>query len=119
MDVWTAGRRIEPSAGPSITVSWVWPVALVLVVGEIDEASAPLLERRLVEAVERRAARIVVDASALTFLDSAAVEVLVAASRLLRRRGGTLTLVDLRPDLRRVVESTAPFGEVLLVPRSR
>jgi anti-anti-sigma factor len=118
MDVWMPGRRRDRSA-PSITVSWVWPVALVLVVGEIDRAGAAGLERRLVEALDGGAARIVVDASGLTHLDPAGVEVLARASHALRARGGTLSVVDLRPDLRRAVESSGVAGEVVLLPASR
>lgn len=96
----------EPTLRPcelSTTLTWLWPEALVIVVGEVDHFSAPLLYRRLHEAIHMGATRITLDASGLSFLDGAGMRCLTAAARSLRERGGDLVVLDLRPSLVRVL----------------
>ena len=52
---------------------------VVSVHGELDVASAPVLERRLLELFNLPLSRVIVDASQLTFIDSAGLRVLVRA----------------------------------------
>jgi len=53
-----------------------------------------------------RARRLTVDASGLSFLDSASVRVLVLAARALRGRHGTLVLARPQPVVTRLLEIT-------------
>jgi anti-anti-sigma factor len=50
----------------------------LVVVGEIDIATAPLLERRLTEAEARDAPQLIVDLDRVSFMDSTGLQVLVA-----------------------------------------
>jgi anti-anti-sigma factor len=86
-----------------VTLTWLWPEAMVIVLGDVDHFSAPLLGRRLSEAVDAGATRITLDAFGLTFLDAAGMRTLVAASRALRERGGDLVVLDTRPGLTRIL----------------
>ena len=51
---------------------------VLVVAGEIDIATAPVLEQRLTEAEAREAASVIVDLDGVTFMDSTGLQVLVA-----------------------------------------
>jgi anti-sigma B factor antagonist len=51
---------------------------VVVVVGEIDIATAPALERLLIEAEATTAGSVIVDLDGVTFMDSSGLQVLVA-----------------------------------------
>ena len=71
--------------------------------GEVDAATVERLRSALVDA--QRAPRVIVDLSAVTFLDSAGVNALVGAYHRVPP-GGELRVVGLRPNVRRVFEIT-------------
>jgi anti-sigma B factor antagonist len=76
--------------------------------GELDAFTSPELRselHRLLEDVATK--RLVVDLTAVTFLDSSALGVLVGALRRLRERGGELHVVQPRPTVKRIFELTA------------
>lgn len=60
--------------------------------GEVDMASAPLLWDRLSAAIPEVKARLVVDLSQTTFIDSSALAVFVRAQKRLRPAGADLVL---------------------------
>jgi anti-sigma B factor antagonist len=72
--------------------------------GELDLHAAPELRDRLDVALDEGAKVIVLDLSAVTFIDSMALGVLLGAVNRLRRRGGDLRLVVPNPQLRRIFE---------------
>jgi anti-sigma B factor antagonist len=72
--------------------------------GELDLHVTPELQERIDTAIEDGAELIVLDLSAVTFIDSMALGVLLGAVNRLRRRGGNLRLVVPRPELRRIFE---------------
>ena len=82
-------------------------IPVVHVSGEVDVSTAPVLHDALA-AVPESSARVVVDLSAVTFLDSTGIGVLVAALMRLRDgpSAGTLGLVVTRPHLNKVLEVT-------------
>ena len=61
--------------------------------GELDLRSAPLLRARLAEAVERGDRDVTVDLSAVGFIDSTGLAALLNALRRLTRAGRRLTLI--------------------------
>lgn len=75
--------------------------------GELDvETSAPV-RRALREAFDDGARDIVLDIGAVSFMDAAALGMLVGAHRLLTGAGGTLRLTHPQRSVRRVLEITA------------
>lgn len=93
-----------PDALLHVHVSWQWPDALVIAVGEIDAFTTPVLDRRFTEVLAGDPARVVLDASAVTFVSLAGVRILTTVGGELRDRGGGLVVVDPPPVLRTIVE---------------
>jgi anti-sigma B factor antagonist len=79
---------------------------VVSVSGELDLASVEPLERELESVVERGALRVIVDLTAVTFIDSVSLGVLVRDAKRVRDNGGTFVLVAGDPRIRRVFEIT-------------
>jgi anti-anti-sigma factor len=78
---------------------------VVDVAGELDLHTAPVLRDRLLDVIEGQGNRFVaVDLSAVGFMDSTAIHVLVQALRLAREAGGDLTLARVPPPARRVLD---------------
>jgi anti-sigma B factor antagonist len=94
-------------------------VALFVVApaGELDAFTSPGLRSEVHQLIEVGGAeRLVVDLSAVTFLDSSALGVLVGARRRLRERGGEVHLVEPRPTVMRIFEITQLDGVFELHP---
>lgn len=83
-------------------------VALVALQGELDMATAPVLERRLSQLQQNGIRTIVLDLRELFFLDSSGVHVVVKARD--RAVGGArkLMVIGVRPSARRVFAITDP-----------
>jgi anti-sigma B factor antagonist len=79
---------------------------LLRVVGEVDSYTAPLLRRRLVEQVERKAVEVAVDLTETTLIDSTGLGVLVSAAARLREGGGRLVVLCPSPFIREVFSMT-------------
>ena len=77
---------------------------VVHIAGEVDLATAPRLEEALADVVSEV---VVLDLSRCTFLDSAGIRTLVAASRRLSDAGRTLRIVSVDPGIIRLLEITA------------
>ena len=78
--------------------------AVVTASGEVDLFTAPRLHAALVEAASGGAPALLVDLSAVTFIDSAGLGVLVAAFKRSRAHGGALHLVVPPGRVRRPLE---------------
>jgi anti-anti-sigma factor len=65
---------------------------VVLLAGKADIESAGRLRELLVSQIWRGGRRLTVDVSELHFLDSSVVKVLVVAAKMLRERGGVVTV---------------------------
>lgn len=100
----TSSRATGASGELVVNLTWLWPEAMAIVIGEVDHFNAPELARRLTEAIDAGATRITLDASGLTFLDAAGMRTLASASQSLRERGGDLVLLDLRCGLVRILQ---------------
>ncbi len=78
---------------------------VVDIAGELDLYTAPVLRDRLLDVIEGQGNRFVaVDLSAVGFMDSTAVHVLVQALRKVRERGGALQLARVPPPAQRVLD---------------
>jgi anti-anti-sigma factor len=78
---------------------------IVKLSGELDVASAPELREQLLVMLERQVpTRVVVDLSALSFIDSSGIAVLVNTERRARLLGCAFELVAPQPAVWRVLE---------------
>jgi anti-anti-sigma factor len=91
----------------TVDVDRTGPVTVVRASGEVDLATAPVLEESLKE-FPPGGPLVVIDLSAVGFLDSSGLSVLVQARQRLERADGTngVRLVVTRPVIRRVFEVT-------------
>ncbi len=85
--------------------------------GEIDVASAPELHALLSDLVGQEPQTLVVDMSAVSFIDSSGLGVLVSAEKDMRTTGHGLRLVAPRPQIERLLEMTG-LNEVFTVVTS-
>ena len=74
--------------------------------GQIDLFSAPRFKTALADAIDDGAVDVVVDLTAVDFVDSTALGVLVAVHKRLGLLGGTLAIISGDETLRRVLELT-------------
>ncbi|RMF78462.1 MAG: anti-sigma factor antagonist [Planctomycetota bacterium] len=79
---------------------------LVRLRGEIDLRSSPMLRERLLDLVERRPQRVILDLSDVQYMDSSGVGTVVELKRRLDRAGAPIVLVGLQPRVRSVFEIT-------------
>jgi anti-sigma B factor antagonist len=89
---------------------------VLVVAGELDLFGVPDLKRTLAELIERGVRRVVVDLSAVTFLDSTALGVILGAMRRLRARGGELAVVNLNPSITQLLEITGLDQMLAVLP---
>jgi anti-anti-sigma factor len=83
------------------------PQTTVSLAGELDPATAPDLQARLLElAADPAVNRVVIDLAQISFLDSAGLRVLVSANEALRSRSAELVLRGPSANVRRVLEVT-------------
>lgn len=93
-------EAIEPGGG----------CAVLLVTGEIDAFTAPMLRERLLELVAKGAVHIIVDLSGVVFLDSTGLGVLVGGLKRAGARDGSLTLVTSEERILRLFRITGLLG---------
>jgi anti-sigma B factor antagonist len=77
---------------------------VITVGGECDMNAAPSLSVAVEAAFRRGVSTIVVDLNEVTFIDSTAIGILLAARERLRRSGGTFEVVCSEPAVTRVLE---------------
>jgi anti-sigma B factor antagonist len=92
-------------------------VVVVAAAGEIDLYTAPQLHESLSAVIAEGAQRVVLDLSAVSFLDSTALGVLVTAIKALQPAGSELHLVCPDEKLRRIIEITG-LDSVMIIHRS-
>jgi len=90
--------------------------ALILVSGEMDLYAAPFVEERVAEARAAGARQVMLDLSAVTFMDSSGLGVLVNQLKEFRALGGDLTLRAPSPQTRKVLEITGLDRTIPIVP---
>ncbi len=81
-------------------------VGLVAVSGELDYFTAPELETAIKSASEGQGPKLIVDLSAISFIDSTALGVLLTHVARLAARGGRLIVVSNDPRVSRLLEIT-------------
>jgi anti-sigma B factor antagonist len=92
-------------------------VRVLRVSGDVDFDVAPELKQRIVGRVEAGDRKLIIDLSAVGFIDSTAIGVLVAALKRLRDAGGTLMVVCDNEDVRSIF-ATVGLESVIPLHRS-
>lgn len=83
---------------------------IIAVAGEVELHSAAQLRTELLQACDKERPCIVIDLSGVNFMDSSGIGVIVGALKRARERGGTLSLVNPQPRVRRIFEITGLLG---------
>ena len=96
--------RVHLDECRAVVASLTRLLAVVSVSGELDLYTAPRVRTGIEEAGAVGADRVIVDLSETTFIDSAALGVLVQETKRLEGRGHSLVLVTSDPRTIRVVE---------------
>jgi anti-sigma B factor antagonist len=109
------GVRCRPTAvaerAPAPEVEWRYDIVQVLdrlvvteVAGEIDLRTGAILRKRLFELTDAGFGSIIIDFDGVRFCDAAGLGVLVAAQNRLRELGGSISLVGVRAQQRRLLQ---------------
>jgi anti-sigma B factor antagonist len=102
-----AGTRLELAPAPFEVRRVDHRLGVVLTLrGELDLATVPLVQEKLIDRAARNRGMVVIDLSGLRFIDSSGVRMLVRAERQLRVSGRQLVLVRGPRAVRRVFELT-------------
>jgi anti-sigma B factor antagonist len=80
------------------------PSATVVLDGEIDIATAPVIRRFLMAAISGGDVHLAIDMSGVAFIGAAGIGVLVAAANRAREAGGSLSLLAPSPQVRRLLD---------------
>lgn len=94
MDAVPEGFRIDPSFDGE--------TARLALFGEVDAATAPLLEDTIARAVRGGCVEVVLQCEGLEFIDSSGLSVLVSTHQRLRSSGGELIIESPAPPARRL-----------------
>lgn len=93
--------RRPPGRGGALSVTWCNGTVLALLVGDLAVVEAEHLRRRIGDVMDGGRARVVVDASAASWLSDEVVAVLDEIGREVEADGGDLVVVDPPPALER------------------
>jgi anti-sigma B factor antagonist len=91
-------------------------VVVLALDGELDLAAAPALREQLDAARVSAPRGVVLDMTAVTFLDSSALREVLRAEEALRADGASLVLAAVRPPVARLLELTRTTNLVTAVP---
>jgi anti-sigma B factor antagonist len=84
--------------------------------GEIDLYTAPTLQSELTSALNAGKVRLIVDMSGVDFCDSTGINILLAAHRHARERGGELQLASPGSATRKVLQVTGLESVFTVLP---
>jgi anti-anti-sigma factor len=88
-------------------------VTRVAAAGELDIATATDFGIELARVIDEHGPDVLIDASSLTFCDARGLAAIVAADGLASRRGGSVTLTGVRPQMARILRITRLDGKFL------
>jgi anti-sigma B factor antagonist len=115
--VWQAAKGLIMSVDPDVPPAWLsvtaqrdGVVVRLVAAGEIDMSTADVLRESLSRALHTRPAAVVVDMADVTLLDSTGITALVQARNHAIGDGATITLINCRPIVHRVLEVTGLLG---------
>jgi len=100
------GIKVIPVGALRVSASAGADGPVVVLSGDADPTTAAVLRETLAAQLDTGARLVTVDASGLSFLDSASVRILVLAARALQGRHGRLVLARPQPVVARLLEIT-------------
>ncbi len=86
--------------------------------GRLDSATSPQFEKQLLGHVSNGENRLVLDLSALEYVSSAGLRILLMGAKRTRQEAGTMVLCNLRPAIEEVLKMSG-FLAILTVAPSR
>lgn len=101
-----------------LTEEVVADVTVIAIAGRLDVQTADMLSQRLSDLLASGRARLLIEASHLTYVSSAGFRALLIAAKLAADQGGRLAICSLTAPVNRVVEM-AGFSDVLETHHSR
>ncbi len=96
-----SGRSAEPVFPTSALNNGIW---LVMPTGRLDSVSGPILEATFARQLEADHVRLIADMSAVSYISSGGLKVLVSTWRKAQKAGGDLLLAGLTPRVYKVFE---------------
>ena len=81
-------------------------VAVLSIDGEVDMFSSPQARNAIMELVKKRVPKVIVELSAVTYMDSSGVATLIEGLQLCQKYNGLLVVAGLRDNVREVFELT-------------
>jgi anti-anti-sigma factor len=106
-------RRVDVPPAFALARRRVGQVAVLSAVGEVDLATAPILEREALRVLPDAHGRLILDLSAITFMDLSGVRVIERLGRAASARGGQLALVAVTSGVRLMLERVPPQGALV------
>lgn len=92
------------------------PVTVVVLTGDLDMASAPMMRQKLEEHLNAGEIRMVLDLKGVPYIDSAGLGEVVRAMKRARQIGGDLRLYGLHGEVLRIFELTGLDKAMLVYP---
>jgi anti-sigma B factor antagonist len=84
-----------------------WPSSLVLhIAGVVDSDTAPELQKALLRATEAPSGAVELDLAKVSYMSSAGLRALLLAAKALQKRGERLSLLNVPPPIRNVLNLT-------------
>ena len=93
-------------------------VPILSIDDHLDTAAAPALEQKLAELMEGGARRVVIDCSALHYVNSAGLKVFLLAAKRLEALGGKLVVATLLPNVLAIFKMIG-FDKIIKTTASR
>lgn len=87
-----------------LTESQRGAVYVLTIEGDVDAGTAPEVEERLQALIQASARQVVLDLSAVPYVSSAFLRVVLSTARDIRHKGGDLRLAGLQPSVRAVFD---------------
>jgi anti-sigma B factor antagonist len=94
----------------------VGDAVVVAVEGELDLFTAPFLRDEVREAIKLDGSRLVLDLTALSFMDSSGLSVLIEAWRLATSQGGGVALAAPQAPVARILRTTGLDRRIKVFP---
>jgi anti-sigma B factor antagonist len=92
------------------------PLHALALHGDLDMATAPLLEDRVRDLLDHGAIFVVVDVSDVNFVDSAGLRSLIHVDQLAAQHDAVVRLVGLTPAMRRILELSGLIDRLRIAP---